>query len=180
MEGRELNYHKDIKIDPDALDVEWLDQPDLLLDYSLAQDQAGKERDAKKVELEKAERHLKEEKARIALDMKKNPEDYDLPKTSDSTIEDAVTIDPDYKTAKDAYFKALEAFNEAKDNFNRIYSATKSIEGRKASLENLVKLLGQRYFAAPNAERNLKDEHYKRTAQTKKMAREKIKARRTK
>lgn len=184
MDFENLDYHRDIKIDPDALDVEWLEQPDLMLSYSLAQDEAGKERDDAKLKMDIASERIKEVKAEVMLSVRRNPEDYELDKVTESSVASAVEIDERVRKAKEEYYQATAYYNETKNTFNNLYSAVKSFEQRKSSLEALVRMLGMNYFSAPSVERNLGTEYsqyrHKKTAMNKKAARDKIKSRRRK
>jgi hypothetical protein len=177
-----LDYKQDVVIDPDSLDVEWLDQPERVLDYSLAQSNANLEKDEAKLAVEKAANKLKEVKAEVTLDARNHPGDYNLDKVTDASVEAAVLINRKVKEAKEDYYKALRELNEAWHHLNLLISGVKSMEQRKTSLENLVRLLGMQYFAAPNVERNLAGEYekyrHKRTAHTKKIAKKKIRERR--
>lgn len=181
-EDRELNFKEDMNIDPDALDIDWLEQADLVLDYSLAQNEAGEEKEAAKLRMEKIEEKLKETKAEISLEIRRNPEDHKLPRVTDASVTAAVEIHPKVKAAKEKYYKAAEEFNQAKNTFNNLYSAVKAFDHRKSALEHLVRMLGMQYFAAPSVERHLGKEwtsyRHKKTAQTKREAREKVKSRR--
>lgn len=182
MDLDDLDYHRDIRIEPDALDVEWLEQPDLMMSYSLACDEAGKERDAAKLLMDKASENIKEVKALVLLEVRRNPQDYDIDKVTESSASAAVEVNEKVSQAKIAYYEACERHNEAKHRFNNLYSAVKGFEQRKTSLENLVRMLGMNYFSSPNVERNLGQEYsqyrHKRTAMNKKSSREKIKSRR--
>jgi len=178
----DLDFKRDIKIDPDALDVEWLDQPDVMLEYSLAQSEAEEEREDAKLEVEKAKDKVTETKAKRAMEIRKNPSKHGLDKVTDSSISAAVEIDKEVMKAKQRYYDAVTEFNKAKYVYSKLHSAVKSFEQRKVSLENLVRLLGLQYFAAPATERNLSEEYASRyqqkIARTKKEAKEKIKERR--
>lgn len=182
MDFDDLDYHRDIKIDPDALDVEWLDQSDLMMSYSLACDEAGKERDATKLLMDKASENIKEVKSLVLLEVRRSPQDFDVDKVTESSAAAAVEIDERVAKAKRDYYTACEKYNEAKHRFNNLYSAVKGFEHRKASLEALIRLLGMNYFSAPQVDRNLGQEYaqyrHKKTAINKKAAREKIKGRR--
>lgn len=146
-----MNYEKDIKIDEQALDIEWLDQAELAIKY-------GKYWNACKEELIRAEENVKLVNAQLILKVNKNPEKYlgkDV-KPTDAKIDAAVKSHPELIEAKDEWIAALSKANNAEIVKNEICFT------RKAALENLVVLYGQNYFAGPNMKRNIKEEREKR------------------
>lgn len=146
-----MNYEKDIRIDEQALDIEWLDQAELAIRY-------GKYWNACKEELTRAEENVKLVTAELILKINRNPEKYlgkDI-KPTDAKIDAAVKSHPELIEAKEKWITALSAANNAEIIKNEI-SFT-----RKAALENLVNLYGQNYFAGPTMKRNLREEREKR------------------
>ncbi len=178
----ELNFKDDLEIDPDSLDIEWLEQPNLMMEYSEEQDKAVRERDNGKIALDMAKDELEEAKARATLQIRENPDQFGLDKVTDSTVAAGVALHSEVKAAKEKYYKVAEEYNELKEVANNYVSAVKAFEQRKSSLENLTKLLGMQYFSAPNVERNLSEEYAKKKKQksdnTRKQVRETQKSRR--
>jgi hypothetical protein len=160
-----LDYEADVQIDPSALDVEWLNQPDLMRKY--VKNSAEADRD-----LDNAKEALDVERARLDLDIRDNPEKYALTKTTEGAI--ASTI-----LQQKSYQNAAKEFTNAKYESNIAKAAVRAIEHRKTALENLVTLLRASYFAGPQMERNLSEENMKREEKRKGNAKVKI-ARRTK
>jgi hypothetical protein len=146
-----MNYEKDIMIDENALDVEWLDQSELAIKY-------GKYWVECKEELMRAEENVKVVTAELTLEINQNPESFlgEGIKVTDVKIESAVRINQRHLEAKELWINAMSRFNEAEIVKNEI-SFT-----RKAALENLVQLHGQNYFAGPSVPRNLHNEKEKR------------------
>lgn len=130
-----MNYEHDVEIDGEALDQEWLNQPKLVLKYAkhsaLLQkrlDEADQNKDIAKADADKM--------------IRSNPEKYGLEKTTDAVIANAILNEKGYQAACAAYIEAKYESGMAK-------GAVNAFEHRKASLENLVKLYGQQYFAGP-------------------------------
>lgn len=136
-----MNYEKDVKIDENALDIEWLDQPSLMLKYakhaaimSRALDDAKEELDAVSAELDKL--------------IRADPDKFDLPKVTEGAITSAIKLDKRHKTAYSAMLDAKYESDMAK-------GAVRALESKKDALENLVKLHGQQYFAGPKMPRDI-------------------------
>lgn len=147
-----MNYEKDIRIDETALDVEWLEQPSLMLKYIKHSAQAEKE-------LDEAKQTLDVVRAEVDSAIRKNPEGYGLSKVTDASIASTLIIQEEYKIA-------FENFLEVKYEASMAKGAIKAFEQRKESLENLVKLHGQSYFAGPKIPRDI---HWEREQKQKKV-----------
>lgn len=160
----QLNYEQDVKIDEQALDVEWLEQPRLMMRYARAAADAKKEMDHKKEQLEV-------KKAELDKDIRSDPQKYGLEKITETVVQNTITL-------QDEYQEASQAFVEAKHEYDIARYAVQSIQDRKEALENLVKLHGQQYFAGPSAPRDLTKEWEQREKQ--KNSDEKVKVKRTK
>ena len=134
---------EDMYIDEEALDVELFEQPSLVEKYSRLLAETKLERDILKeaMELQKAE---------ISLDIRDNPQDYKLEKVTDKAVEACVLMEDEYKQAQSTYHKA---------NFdvNVLQGIMTALEHRKSSLEKLVTLHGQNYFAGPIVPHDIKE-----------------------
>ena len=138
-----LDYDKDMQIDETALDIECLEQPALALKYI-----------RHSVHLRTLERRAAE---RV--------------KTIRSECINAVNEDPQRTTGKpkpnagdiEAFYRRDEEYQKAKEEWIELAGeaefadlAQKEISyGRKQSLENLIQLHGQQYFAGPRTPRDL-------------------------
>lgn len=143
-EGVTFNYEQDIEIDTQALDVEWVNQPELVRRYSKEAARLEKLRD-------QAKEALAQGKARIEMKIRSNPEDYGISKLTENSIASAVLLDPEYQQLSAEYI-------DAQYEYNVVRGVVQAFEQKKSALENLVKLLGQSYFAGPKAPRNLYQE----------------------
>lgn len=151
----ELNYKKDMYIDPDALDLEWLRQPELGRKY--ARNAASKRREARL-----AEERVKVIKSELIRKCNENPKS-----TTGKDKPNAIDIEAYYRTHpthKDAKQEWIEAEFEA----DIAELAQKEISyGRKAALEGLVTLHAAQYFAGPKVPRDLNKEWEQKIKQDK-------------
>ena len=136
-----MNYEDDIRIDETALDVEWLEQPRLMLKYARYAAECKKR-------LDLAKEHLDLISAQIDRDIRTNPSNYDLVKPTDTSIKALILLEEDYQDA----FKKL---TNAKFEVDLAMNAVFAFNARKDALQNLVVLHGQRYFAGPKVPRDL-------------------------
>ncbi len=143
-----MDYENDIRIDESALDVEWLNQPELMYKYAAHAAEMKKE-------VDEAKERMEVMRATLDADIRKNPEAYGMTKVTESAIGGAITIQPNYQSAVDAY-------NAAQYEFGIASAAVRAVDQRKTALENLVRLLTASYFAGPQAPRDLAQEWRKR------------------
>lgn len=143
------DFSDDMFIDEDKLEIEWLEQGSLALEYgdylSYCQEM-----------LTRAEEKVKVIRSKIYLWVLKNPKKYlGDGKITDKSIEAVTRTHKKHLQAKEEWIKAQRSYNDAK-NAQWEISAT-----RKAALENMVKLHGQNYFAGPSIPHNLTKERKK-------------------
>jgi hypothetical protein len=139
MDQEELE--QDRRIDPNELDMAVSLQPELFCKWS--------ERAVKaKWEAERESFKLDQMKARLQIDCRKNPEKYDVLKITESVVESAVLIDPDFTAAQNNLF-ALQAEADI------LFKAAATMDQKKKMLELLVTLHGQQYFAGPSIPQDL-------------------------
>lgn len=141
-------FEKDLYIDPTALDVEWLEQPQTFFKY------------AKKLA-----------KASRKLDRLKQREDV-IQARADSTIRSKYTDKKPTEVAirsellqDEVVITIARELIDQKYEVDLLISAVRSFDQRKAALENLVRLQAQNYFASPKEPRNLNMEYEKRALQ---------------
>jgi len=139
----ELDYDKDVEIDETALDVECLEQPILAMKYI---------RNA--VWMRKQERRASEIVKTTRSDLI-NEVNEDPQGTVEKAKPNAADIEAYYRRSK-KYKQAKEDWIEAVYEADYAELAQKEISyGRKQSLENLITLHGQQYFAGPKIPRDL-------------------------
>jgi hypothetical protein len=134
------DFEKDVYIDPNALDVEWLRQASLTAKYAqkaaYAKDNLTRAKD--KLDVVKAQLDG-ELRAGIAAGEKKPTE---------AAIASMVLQHPRYAEVNEAYL-------EAKLNADLCQAACTALENKKSALEALVRLLGMQYFAGPREPRDI-------------------------
>jgi hypothetical protein len=136
-----MNYEKDIEIDENSLDIEWLNQPSLMLKYT-------RHSARMRMELDLAKQNLDIAKAESDKAIRGNPEKYGIEKVTEAVIANAILIHPKYQQAYTDYLTA-------KFEVDMAQGAVGAFEQRKSALENLVRLHGQQYFAGPKIPRDL-------------------------
>lgn len=146
-------YEDDIIIDESGLDTEWLAQPALMLKYGRAAAQAGRAFDLAKEKLEIVI-------AELDKDIRKNSDDFEISKITESVVEHTIRIQPSYLSANGECV-------EAKYEFELSKYAVRAFDQRKLALENLVRLHGQQYFAGPQVPRDLTKEWERKRKQDK-------------
>ena len=145
-----LNYKEDAKIDINALDVEWLNHPDLERKYI---EQVSDLRQEARL----AEEELKTVRSELIVEANEYPEDCcKKAKPNAADIEAYYRTHEKYKAAKEEMIKAQDALQVAQDMLSLIHFT------RTQALEELVGLHGQGYFAGPSTPRNINREIEKR------------------
>jgi hypothetical protein len=147
-----MNYEKDLRIDADALDLEWIGQATLSMKYVKHFAQCRKR-------LTNAEENIKVIRAELIQKANSDPVRFckkEKPNAAD--IEAYYRNHPRHKEAKDEWVEAQYEFTMAEGAKNE-FSFT-----RKAALENMVTLHGQNYFAGPSMPLNLNREWEKKQA----------------
>jgi len=141
-----LDYEKDMKIDSDSLDIEWLEQASLALKY-------GKHLCALQAEVKQLREKVKTVRSELIRRANDDPEGC-----CNKAKPNAADIEAYYRSHDD-YKLAVEAAQEAEYELEFAEVAKNEIcYTRKAALENLVILHGQQYFAGPKVPRNISKE----------------------
>jgi hypothetical protein len=153
-----MNYDDEIRIDDSALDVEWLEQPSLMMKYAHKAAEARRYLDQMKEKLELV-------KAEIDKDIRTQPEKFGIEKITENVVTNTIIT-------QDRYKKANNTVIDAKFEVDIAQSAVIAISQRKDALENLVRLHGQQYFAGPKMPRDLNSEVAKRQERQKEVSKE--------
>lgn len=146
-----MNYDRDITINQDALDIEWLQQPRLMMKY-------GRYLAEAELELANAKQALDIKKAELDKNIRMYPEEYDIEKVTETAISNAILGNKGYKAA-------VDECNQCQYEYTMAKNAVKAFEHKKDALENLVRLFGQQYFAGPSVPRDLSKEYQKHEEQ---------------
>lgn len=149
----ELDYDKDMYIDEQALDIEWLEHGTMAKKYI-------KHLVQKRKEAALAHEKVKTIRSDLILQAKSEGEKLIGCKPTDPVVEAYYRSHKKYKEIKEEYLEAQEEAEYAE-------LAQKEIcYTRRMALEQLVKLHGQMYFAGPSIPRDLAEERNKRVNQS--------------
>lgn len=127
-----MNFENDLSIDALALDVEWLEQPQLFFRYSEALAKARRDKDESK-------RALLIARTRVRKELIDSGQ-----KTTEAIIEEAAA-----ETAE------MEEYINTSYIEDLLDAAVKAMHQRKTTLENMVELLKMQYFSSPKEPRDL-------------------------
>lgn len=131
-----LNFEKDLQIDADNLDVEFLRQPSLYMQY--AEESANA-----KDRLSRAKETLEVVRAETDFKVRDNPAAFGVLKITEDAISAAILRSDEYKKANENYLSA----KHAADLFQ---AAVIAMDQRKTSLEQLARLTIAGYCAMPS------------------------------
>ena len=138
------SYVLDMEISPQDLDVEWLEQPNLMMKYTKKLAELREKRDLIKEEVELT-------RAQLDREIRESPGEFGLDKINNDVVANTILTIEDFQTLSK---KLIRANYEV----NVMAGIVQAVEQRKQALENLVRLHGQQYFAGPTVPRNLKEE----------------------
>lgn len=140
------NYASLIEIDPDALDVEWVEQPGVFLHVAESLARARNK-------LERAEQDYEVKEARIASKIR--AEANGDRKVTEAAVKERLT-------QNSILAEAREELADLRLKVELLAAGVRALDMRKSALENLVRLQGQSYFAGPKEPRALSVEVAKR------------------
>lgn len=146
MSEKELNYEEDLSIDHNALDVEFLLQPQLFMKYSEMAADA-------RLEVDRAKELLDVVRAECDQEIRENA-NREASKVTEAFINNQIVLHPRYR-------EAAENLNILRHKLEILLSAVKAFDQRKSSLENLVKLYQGSYFAGPLVPHDLNSDEFR-------------------
>ncbi len=141
-------FEEDLRIDPLALDVEWLLQPQLFFKYSEELAKANRELDRIKLKYEVTQ-------AKVDNEIRSK---YADKKPTEAAIKSEILQDEEVT-------KISIEFSDQKKVVDLLNAGVRAFDQRKTALENLVKLQIQNYNASPKEPRDLSVEYNKRMQQ---------------
>jgi hypothetical protein len=153
-------FKTDVEINPDTLDVEWCKQASLFGEY-------GMEQAAARARLDTAKERLDVKVAGLGLKIRSNPATFGLDKVTEGSIQSVILLDTECA-------KLRGDVVTAQYELEMTGVAVRTMDHKKAALENLVRLQGQSYFAGPSVPRDLGAEWVKDCER--RSARDKVKA----
>lgn len=155
-----INYEKDSHIDINALDIEWLKIPNTEAEY-IKEVKNLKDELTQRIEEHKlAHEKVKTVRSVLLQRVHADPEKYiGKAKATGPEAEAFYRTHKKYKKAKENEINAEMAVIRAEDDFNTAKDMKDLIHFTKTkSIENLVILHGQGYFAGPKVPRDIKRE----------------------
>lgn len=137
------------KIDPEKIDDELLNYPELIGDLIDLAVEADRNRDEAKIRMDRAKSELDDLKAQLTVEIRssKDPDRYNLDKFTDATVEAAVKQHKDYRKKQEEYQQAIEEFTEAKSEASQAHGDVDSVKAKKDSLDQIRYLAGMEWFA---------------------------------
>jgi len=148
-----MDFEADVSIDETSLDVEWLEQPRLMLSYA-------KNAAVRKADFDRAKENLEVVKAQLDHSIRENPEVFAVIKITETVVQNTIHLQKEYE-------EAYERYTTAKYELEIALAAVRAIEQKRSALENLVRLHGQQYFAGPSVPRDLSAEWERKQRQQK-------------
>lgn len=124
-----------LNIDPNALDSEWIRQPNLYFQWSAKLAEAQSDRDQAKGEIDLVYSELDRK-------IRENPDTFGITKVTEHAIKACIP-------GRKRYKQALAKYNELRDRANVYQALVNALDHKKKALESLVHLHGQNYFSAP-------------------------------
>ena len=143
MSDATTNYAEDIRIDPDALDIEWVKQASLFGKYAALKSAADRK-------VNECEQRLKVRRSQLLLEAR------------DKGAKNAAQEEAYYRTHPDHQALKKE-WIDAQYEADILGSAVSAFGHKKSALENLVRLQSANYFAGPSVPRDIGAEWIKQT-----------------
>jgi len=140
-----------LDIDEHRLDEEWIGQPKLFGHWARKAASARRKMDEAKSNLELVQ-------AELDLEVRTNPEKFDLSKVTENVVKSAILQDT-------RYVGAQKKVNDARYDHEVAQAAVSALEHRKYALQNLVSLFLSSYYAEPRSPKGRKDEVEEMTKQ---------------
>lgn len=128
---------KDFQIDRFRLDDEWCRQPNLYHAYAEALAEA-------KQNLDEAKSDAAVMRAEVELKIRKDPDDYNLPKVTEGVIKAALDANEELKSAEQVVI-------DARYHVGILEAAVQALDHRKRALSDLVSLHLADYYSKPVA-----------------------------
>lgn len=149
MDEENFDFHS---IDIHRLEEEWPLQTKMYRYFADKVAEARYSHDTAKTDKELAEAELKRVTAKLDRLVRAQPAEYGLSgKTTESGISNIIILQKRYQTAQLAIFEAQRKINDAKHALDVADVAVRTLDHRKAALEDLVRLRLASYYSDPRA-----------------------------
>lgn len=132
---QQMDYAKDVAVDPDNLDQEWVNHAATFMRY--AEESAARAR-----AVDYVKERLAVLEARLDKAIRERPSKYGLDKVTDKAIERTIALDPEHQAM-------MKKLSNAKFKAELLNAAVRAMYIKKDALENLVRLHGQNYYSDP-------------------------------
>ena len=139
-----MNTESPFDIDKNRLDEEWLRQPRLYMKYSEEVATYRKTLEDTKIKLEVYD-------AETELDIRKNPEKYNVPKLTEGCIQQVLALQEEH-----VRYRRLIA--KRKYDLDIAQAAVSTLDNKKKALEDLVQLQLSNYWSEPRAPKGVSKE----------------------
>jgi hypothetical protein len=124
-----------LNIDLLSLDEEWLKQPQIFMEAADKVSDLLHQKDKVKEDLERLT-------ATVDLEIRKNPDKFDIAKVTESAVKSTLILDK-------RIIKKQEELSDAIYSYNLAVNFVKALEMKKKALEGEVNLFQAQYFAIP-------------------------------
>lgn len=139
-------------IDIHRLEEEWPLQTKMFRHYADKVAEARYGHDTAKTDKDLAEAEFEKVQAKLDQLIRSEPTEYELTgKPTEKAIRNVVILQKKYQIAQLQVFEAQRKINEAKHTLDVAEVAVKTLDHRKAALEDLVRLRLASYFSDPRA-----------------------------
>ena len=132
-----------LDIDQNRLDWEWTRQPRLFMEWSTKAADARRDFSQAKADMDLGE-------AEIDQLIRANPDNYDMEKVTEPSIKQCILT-------QRRYIRARDKMIVAKHTVDVLEAAVNALDHKKKGLEDMVRLFGMQYFAAPKANGDCKE-----------------------
>ena len=95
---------------------------------------------------------MKKEMARLDRRIRRLPKKFKIDRLTETTVANTILLQPSYKDAETEVWRIEGLIDKAYHYHNLLEAAAKALDNRKSSIESLVKLHGQSYFATPSVD----------------------------
>ena len=128
---------KDLEIDKNDLDSEWVRQAMLYGKYAAMAADARKDFDEDKAQVDVVY-------AELDADIRRNPETYELTKPTENSIKSSIP-------GQDKYREAVQAMIDSRHHMEVLNAMVSGLDHKKTALSKLVDLMLAEYYSKPRA-----------------------------
>lgn len=147
MDEQNFDFHS---IDIHRLEEEWPLQTKMYRYYADRVAEARYNHDTAKTDKELAQAEMERVEAKLDRLIRAEPVEYGLPaRTTEAAVRNVIILQGKYQAAQMAVFEAQRKINDAKHSLDVADVAVRTLDHRKAALEDLVRLRLASYYSDP-------------------------------